>query len=296
MTGNEAQPMTGNEAQPMTGNEAQPMIRPTMRAIPPLVDSHVHLDRYSDDTVMTMLERAAERGVTRLLTVGVDLPTSRAALRLAARRPSVLAAVGIHPTRLAPLASTSEPVEAFQGLVEASLSDPAGGRPAAIGEIGLDDGAPDLAVQARFLDRCLGLAADAQLPVVLHVVGQPETHLAALEIVARHPTVRTVAHYFVSDADLAHRYVETGCWIAVGKPVTRTAEVAVREALRVIPPDRLLLETDTYPLPGRTTEPRDVAEICTAVAALTHRTYDEVAAATTAAFDAFIGRADQQTS
>jgi TatD DNase family protein len=236
-----------------------------------------------------MLERAAEQGVTRLLSVGVDLLTSQAALNLSARWPAVLAGVGIHPTRLASLASTSEPIEAFRRLLESSLNSRAIDRPAAIGEIGLDDGAPDLNLQRRFLDQCLSLAAKADLPVVLHVVGQPGTHLSALEIVARHPTVRTVAHYFVRDAELARRYVEAGCWIAVGKPVTRPSEIAVRDALRVIPPGRLLLETDTYPLPGRATEPRDVAEICAAVAALTQRTFDSVAAATTAAFDAFIG-------
>ena len=56
----------------------------------------------------------------------------------------------------------------------------------------------------------------------------------------------------------------------------------------MVPPDRLLLETDTYPLPGRTTEPRDVAEVCAAVAGLTGRRYEEVAASTSAAFDRFI--------
>lgn len=263
------------------------------KAVPPLVDSHVHLDRYPEDMVMTMLERAAERGVTRLLTVGVDPRSSQAASRLAARWPGVLAAVGFHPTRLASLASTSEPLDAFRRLFQASLAAPAPGRPAAIGEVGLDDTAPDLPLQRRFLDHCLVLAAEAQLPVALHVVGRPETHRSALEIVGHYPEVRTVAHYFVCGAEIARRYVEADCWIAVGKPVTRPAEVAVRDALRVIPPDRLLLETDTYPLPGRTTEPRDVAEICAAVAALTQRGYDEVAAATTAAFDAFIGRAGE---
>jgi TatD DNase family protein len=54
--------------------------------------------------------------------------------------------------------------------------------------------------------------------------------------------------------------------------------------------DRLLLETDTYPLPGRTTEPRDVAAVCAAVAELRGQTYEEIAAATTANFGRFIGR------
>src|SRR6186713_453567 len=65
-----------------------------------LVDSHVHLDRYTDEEVTAMVSRGAAAGVTRLLTIGVDLATSQAALRLAERHPEILAAVGIHPTRL----------------------------------------------------------------------------------------------------------------------------------------------------------------------------------------------------
>jgi TatD DNase family protein len=73
-----------------------------------------------------------------------------------------------------------------------------------------------------------------------------------------------------------------GCHISVGKPVTRPDRVELRKAVRRIPLDRLLLETDTYPLPGRTTEPRDVVEICRAVAELHGVSFEEVAEATTA--------------
>src|SRR3954447_12100899 len=85
----------------------------------PLVDSHVHLDRYPPDAVDEMLRRATEVGVTRLLTVGVDLPTSRVALRLAAGRPSVLAAVGVHPTRLASVAAGGDPLDGLRRLLDA---------------------------------------------------------------------------------------------------------------------------------------------------------------------------------
>jgi TatD DNase family protein len=258
------------------------MPQPTTHSPPPLVDSHVHLDRYPDSMVTTLVERAADAGVTQLLTVGADVASSTAALRLAARLPTVLAAIGIHPMRLADVATGTSPIEALRNLLVSS--------PSAIGEVGLDDAAPDLALQRRFLEQCVALAAETDLPLVLHVVGGAETHHAALAIVARFPTVRTVAHYFVGDAEMAQRYLDAGCSIAVGKPVTRPSEIAVRDALGVIPPGRLLLETDTYPLPGRTTEPRDVTEVCATVAELTGRGYHEVAATTTASFARFIER------
>jgi TatD DNase family protein len=273
-----------------------------------LVDSHVHLDRYSDEQIAGMVARAEAAGAGRLLTIGVDGATSRAALVLASRHRQVLAAVGVHPTRVAegapppgllPIAMergrgarSRGAGEELRGLLGETGSQEAirAGRLVAIGEVGLDEGAPDLAGQARFLEACVEMALDRDLPLVLHVVGGEAIHERALEIVGRPARVRAVAHYFVGGPDLARRYVEAGCWVSVGRPVTRVADRAVRAAVPTIPLDRLLLETDTYPLPGRTTEPQDVATVCTAVAELTGRSYDEVAAETTANFAAFLGR------
>ncbi|HZO26445.1 MAG TPA: TatD family hydrolase [Chloroflexota bacterium] len=283
-----------------------------------LVDSHVHLDRYSDEEVTAMVSRGAAAGVRRLLTIGVDLATSKAALRLAGRHPEILAAVGIHPTHLeSPTPNHPTGLEAptpnpspMRGGGEHATQLPfprargrgLGGRgyladlrslldqkPSAIGEVGLDESAPDLEGQQRFLAACVDLAHEYELPLVLHVVGAPAIHEAALQIVGQHPAVRTVAHYFVGGPDLARRYVEAGCWISVGRPATRPSEADVRAGIPTIPLDRLLLETDTYPLPGRTTEPRDVAAVCAAVAELREQTYETVAAATTANFGRFIG-------
>jgi TatD DNase family protein len=260
---------------------------------PDLVDSHVHLDRYADDVVDAMVTRAAVAGVRRLLTIGTNLATSRAALRLAGRRAEVCAAVGIHPTRLGALDRQTPPDQQLRDLLLELHQDPLATRPSAIGEVGLDESAPDLNRQQRFLEASLTIAEGARLPLVLHVVGSPAVHEAALALVRRHPTVRTVAHYFVGGPALAQRYLDAGCWISVGRPVTRPTETAVRAAVPAIPADRLLLETDTYPLPGRTTEPRDVAAVCAAVAELTGRSYAEVAAATTASFGRFIGSTKQ---
>lgn len=249
---------------------------------PVLVDSHVHLDRYPDELVAGMLRRAQEAGVARLLTIGTDVASSRAALGLAARHPGVLAAVGIHPSRLAAARQVGSP----EWMLAAVLAEQ---RPAAIGEVGLDATAPDEDGQRRFLDACLGGAAEHALPLVLHVVGPEQTHLETLALVGRYPGVRVVAHYFVGGTDLARQYLEAGCWISVGRPVTRDAGWEVRAAVPLIPLARLLLETDTYPLPGRATEPKDVADVCAAVAALRGMEYAKLAAATTTSFAAFIG-------
>lgn len=241
-----------------------------------LADSHVHLDRYADDDVAGMLRRAAEVGVERFLTVGVDPASSRQAIELARRHRGIRAAVGTHPTRLAELSDPEVALDALAKLTRFAVV-------AAIGEIGLDDqaGPGALAAQERFLDRCLDLAAASDLPLVLHVVG---AHEAALAILRSRAPVRAVVHYFAGDVSLAERYLEAGCLIGVGKPVTRPSQAALRAAIRATPLERLLLETDTYPLPGRTTEPRDLRLVCAAVAELRGVPTSEVAARTTENF------------
>ena len=256
----------------------------------PLADSHVHLDRYPPRAVNAMLARARGVGLRCFLTVGVDEATSRAAVVLARRR-GVQAAVGVHPTRLPDLAEPGIPtwlrkLSARRGVV-------------AIGEVGLDEtSATPLADQERFFVSCLELAVKRDLALVLHIVG---AHQRAQALLAEQRPPRAVVHYFQGDAVLAWSYLELGCDISVGKPATRPERAAPREAIRQIPLERLLLETDTYPLPGRTTEPADVVEICKAVAALKGVGTGEVARATTANYRRLFGPeatrgTDQQVS
>jgi TatD DNase family protein len=243
-----------------------------------LVDSHVHLDRYPAAEVRAMLWRATEARVEHLLTVGVDLPSSRSAVALSRRYPGVSAAVGVHPTRVERLRSSAATLRALSRLATAD-------EVVAIGEIGLDaqTGRESLDDQAAFVRNCLDLAHARQLPIVLHVVDSHDAALAILhERASLSAPVRGVVHYFVGDANLARRYLDLGLSISVGKPVTRPSERAVRDAVATIPHDRLLLETDTYPLPGRTTEPRDVAAVCAAVAEIRGIDAADVAAETTA--------------
>ena len=242
-----------------------------MRASP-LADSHVHFDRYPPADVEAMLTRARQAGVRHFLAVGVEAGSSDSAVELAQREPDVLAAIGVHPKAVGSATTV--------GNVRELAQQPC---VAAIGEVGLDDsvGPEHLPAQIAFFGNCLDLAAELDKAVALHVVG---AHRQAREMLAGHRTLRTVVHYFQGDVELARRYLDLGCHISVGKPVTRPDRAELREAVRQVPLDRLLLETDTYPLPGRTTEPRHVVDVCRAVAELHGVTFEEVAEATTASY------------
>lgn len=244
------------------------------------VDTHSHLDRYPEPVLTAMLERAAAAGVERIITVGFDLDCAAAGLRIAQAHHTVRAALGVHPRAVPPEGLTSETLETLRQLAAA---DGAGLSPGlvAIGEIGLDSQAPaPAAVQEAAFVAQLRLARSLELPVNLHIW---EWHAAAISLLRREGVGRgAIVHYFQGDWDLARAYLDLGCLISVGKPVTRPAATALRDAVRQAPLDALLLETDTYPLPGRTTEPCDVVSVAQAIAELRGLPIAAVAEATTA--------------
>jgi TatD DNase family protein len=241
-----------------------------------LADSHVHLHAYDDVAVAGMLARAFRAGVGTVVAVSVDLVSARRTLALAGRYASVVAAVGLHPSRL-----DAEPLEerwlTFERLAAAPEVE-------AIGECGVDEhdtrttGMVQLAVFARHCRLALRLGK----PLLLLLVGETLIPSALGTLAATGvPPGRAVVHYFVGDAAAAERYLEAGLLISVGKPITRPANAALREAIRTVPLDRLLLETDTYPLPDRATEPADLPLVAEAVADLKGLPTEQIAEATT---------------
>ena len=241
---------------------------------PGLTDCHSHLDRYPPATVAGMVERAAAAGVGAIISAGVDVASSRRCLALAARYPLLRAGVGLHPNRV----RGTEGARTFAAL-DAFAADPA---VVVWSECGLDygEGKAPPAAQRRAFAAHLELARAHGLAAIVHAVEAAEEVLAALADAGM--AQRAAIHYFVGDAALAERYVAAGLYLSVGKPVTRPENAALREAVRATPLDRLLLETDTYPLPGRTTEPAAVRQVAAAVAEL-HGVPAELVAATTAA-------------
>lgn len=199
-----------------------------------------------------MLQRAATAGV-EVLSVSTDRPSSERTAAI----PGVWKAVGVHPTRAATADDVSEwlPTLAQQPGV------------LAIGECGFDDTGPAWELQRVAFEAQLALARDHNLTVILHIDGpsawreltRTERDLAGL---------RVVRHYFAGGAGQAAWHSEQGHWLSFGRPVLR--EPRLQEIAASYPSHLLLIETDTYPLPGRTTEPKDVVEVGEALAQLRH--------------------------
>ncbi|MGQ9513351.1 TatD family hydrolase [Thermodesulfitimonas sp.] len=244
-----------------------------------LTDTHCHLDdeRYKADRA-AVIERARAAGVTRLVTVGYDLASSRRAGELAAALPGVYAVVGVHPHDAAGV-----PLNYLEELRRLARAP----RVVAIGEIGLDfyrDLSPR-SVQREVFVAQLHLARELGLPVVIHC---REAHGEVYEILRREAVgISGVMHCFSGGWEEAKRFLALGFYLSIAGPVTFTGARRPVEVVRQMPLERLLLETDAPYLPpvphrGKRNEPAYLIYTAQKVAAIRGISLEELAAATTA--------------
>ena len=249
-----------------------------------LVDSHCHLAVPDFDADReAVLARAAAAGVTTLVCVGATGPVESnfRAVALAGRQApvAIVATVGIHPHD-----ASSGDDAAFATLTRLAASPGI----VAVGETGLDfhyDRSPR-AVQRAAFARTVALARAVGRPLVVHV---REAHAEAAAILAAEgaAAVGGVIHCFTVDRDDARRYLDLGFSVSVAGIVTFKNAEALRDAVRTVPLDRLLVETDApylAPVPhrGRRNEPAHVRLVAEAVATVRGVPLATVAAATTA--------------
>jgi TatD DNase family protein len=259
-----------------------------------LTDTHCHLDLEKFDTDRTsVLLRAEQAGITRILIPGLTLISSRSVVELAESHPMLYAAVGIHPTEASEFEQSA--LNEFRSLAQHP-------KVKAIGEIGLDyywDTAPH-DIQQRVLEEQLGLAADLQLPVVLHFrekgdLADGPCASKLLEMLeewtgglrrgknplAEHPGV---LHSFSGSQATAEKAINLGFYLGVTGPVTYNK--VRQEVIASLPLKSLLVETDSpflSPAPRRGTrnEPANIRLIADKIAALYSCNPEEAAAITT---------------
>lgn len=241
------------------------------------IDSHCHLDSLEGD-LTDALQRAGEAGLAAMITIGTDLPSSREAVKLATEHAGVYATVGIHPYD----------AEDFDEVVGAEIEQLAGSpKVVAIGEVGLDfyrdHASPE--AQRRAFEAQIELSKKLALPMVMHIRNAFPQVIEQLERAG--PPATLIFHCFSGGAPEARTAVEMGGFVSFAGNVSYKNAENLREAARVVPLDRLLVETDSpylSPVPhrGKPNEPRNVADVGAAVAAALGRPVEEIAEATTA--------------
>jgi TatD DNase family protein len=248
-----------------------------------LVDSHAHLD-FEDfqGDVDGVVARAAAAGVDRIVVVGLwRAPGSFGnALELARSRPQVFAATaGIHPHECARV-----PEEDWAESARLA-ADPA---VVGVGETGLDyhyDLSPR-EVQRECFRRSIRIARGVDKPVVVHV-READADCTAILREEGLPPAGGVIHCFTGDRAAARTYLDLGLHVSVAGIVTFKTAGEIREAVRLVPRDRLLVETDSpflapVPFRGKRNEPAHVVHVASKVAEIWGVTPAEVAEITTA--------------
>jgi TatD DNase family protein len=225
-------------------------------------DSHCHLHLCEERTpVESLVEAARADGVTRVLTVGIDVESSRRAARIA-RDQSVFCSAGVHPN------SADEFSETALKEIESILNESSC---VAVGETGLDFFRKNVAhsVQEEAFEAHVDLAIRHKKALVIHTRKSASRALDVLT--ARDPPERIVFHCWSGSAGELQRAIGIGSFISFAGNVSFPSAGDLREHARNVPPDRLLVETDApflTPVPhrGRPNEPRYVSLVGAAVA------------------------------
>jgi TatD DNase family protein len=224
------------------------------------LDAHCHLDLL-DQPVGEVLAAARAARITRMVTVGVDVPTSQWSARCAAETEGVYAAVAVHPNETATVASTPAQRDAALAEIAALAALP---QVRAVGETGLDyywDDAPP-PLQQEWFRAHIEIAKQVNKPLMIH---DRDAHDDILRILDDDgPPERVVFHCFSGDAAMAKRCADAGYVMSFAGTVTFRNAPGLREAAAVAPASLILAETDSpylTPMPyrGRPNTPAMVA-------------------------------------
>ena len=246
--------------------------------MPPLVDSHTHLDHYEPSEIPGILQRASEANVRLMVCAGTTLVSTRNSVALANKHHPIYAGVGFHPADLrGPI--TDAIYDEFKLLAE---NNP---KVVCVSEIGLDylPTSPAKEVQLQAFRAQIRLALELKKPIVFH---SRESHPEVLQALREEgaDAVGGIMHYFQGDEATALEAIDLGFRISLAKPLLRLPEL--QEVAKSLPLEHMVLETDSAPQPFKKyrrnwTEPRHLVQISEKLAEIKGIPVDEVVQTTT---------------
>ena len=209
----------------------------TKNRLPLLVDSHAHLDgrQFTHDLDET-IARATTNGISHILTIGCDLESSKDSIAVAEKYDNIFAAVGVHPHDATEI--NGDTLEKLRSM----LTHP---KVVALGEIGLDyyrDRSPREIQRSAFRQQ-IRLAKDMGKPIIVH---DREAHSEVIQILKEEngAQVGGVLHCFSGDLKMAKQCLELGFYLSFTGTITYPKNDTIREIIKEIPIDRMLIETD----------------------------------------------------
>ena len=258
-----------------------------------LIDSHCHLDRINLERYNGSLAEAIaatnERGIQQMLCISVSLANVQAVIDIAQAHPSVVASVGVHPCDVKEGTATAD--QLIQWAAQAKV--------VALGETGLDYHyeTESKALQHESFALHLDVGKKIGLPVVVHT---REAKADTLQLIKQHGSLEHsgVLHCFTEDWEMAKAALDLNYYISISGIVTFKSAEQIREVVRNMPLDRLLVETDSpylAPIPyrGKPNEPKYVLEVAQFIADIKGMHLQDFAAQTTENFYRLFNKAKQ---
>lgn len=247
-----------------------------------LIDTHTHLDFPDFDADRTqVLDRCRSLGVQRMVVLGVYQRNWQRLWDLALENPALYAAFGLHPVYI-----DEHRPEHLTELGDWLTRHKGHPQLCAVGEIGLDyyvEGL-DKARQQQVFEAQLQLAAEFDLPVLLHV---RRSHADVIATLKRHTLKRSgVIHAFAGSREEAREYIKLGFKLGLGGAATWPQALRMHRVIAELPLDSVVLETDSPDMapamfPNQRNSPEHLPSICTALAALMNVSPEHLAQAST---------------
>jgi TatD DNase family protein len=257
-----------------------------------LIDSHCHISHLPRQSQKAVIDRALKAGVKKFVNVACQLSELQPSLALANEFEFIWSTAGIHPTSL------TENMEKDLAVIREFAAREK--KVVAIGEIGLDyyhDRFPHDRQKAFFTEQ-LRIADELDLPAIIHIRssknpgGNETVFVDALRILEREDFSNGVMHCFSGNMTEAEKVLDLGLMISFTGIITYAANESLREVVKMVPLDRMMLETDSPYLTvesrkGQAGEPADIRLIAEAVAKIKGVPLEEVARMTTANAERF---------
>jgi len=242
-----------------------------------LVDVHSHLDQFVDN-IDEIILRAKNKGIEKIITVGTDYKSSVAAVHISNCYNGIYSSVGFHPDKAGKI--TARDVEKIIPFLQNE-------KVVAIGETGLDyyrNSVPLKNQKSLFLSHiCLSL--DSNKPIIIHC---REAHRDCQELLEKEmpKPIKGIMHCFSGTKDDAREYLDMGLYISFSGIVTFSNAGNLRDVVKYIPLDRILLETDSpYLAPqshrGKRNEPSYVIYVAQEISNILNISFDNVSNKTT---------------
>lgn len=250
------------------------------------VETHTHLDlikRNAEEVV----KDAAEKKVTKMVAIGIDLESSKIALEFASRFEGVYAAIGFHPHESKFL--DEENLKELEKLAIAKKNEVV-----AIGETGLDYywNHSTLPCQMEAFKKQINMAWKLNLPLIIH---DREAHRDTLKILADEAKgLKILLHCFSGDLDMAKVCIERGYYLGIGGVVTFNNAKKLRATVKEVSLENLVLETDSpylapHPFRGKPNEPKYIPLIAEKIAEVKGISLEKVAKTTSKTAQEFFG-------